>query len=261
VSLISFFIRQRLNLNFLSLVKLAPPQIQTPYQPQSIFNNSKSKKGVGTKKLTKADIGTPSNFKHVTHVGWNAKSGFDLSGEDEALRPFLAKAGISEDQLKDRQTRDFIYDFIQSNNVEEMVRKETRTKPAAPPVPTRNQVCENFHSISSLSKQNPIISESKWRKRQASASSRATASATTKRLFRTAKTTKGATACTSVADFHSAGEKHTYTATPDASTKHKCSTSPATSSNDGNYNDWVVNNRLLIATDAYHFSLHLRRCP
>lgn len=94
------------------------------------------------RKLTKADIGTPSNFKHVTHVGWNAKSGFDLSGEDEALRPFLAKAGVSENQLKDRQTRDFIYDFIQSHNVEEIVRKETTTKTAAPPVPTRNQVCD-----------------------------------------------------------------------------------------------------------------------
>lgn len=92
------------------------------------------------RKLTKADIGTPSNFKHVTHVGWNAKSGFDLSGEDEALRPFLQKAGVSENQLKDRQTRDFIYDFIQSNNVEEIVRKEIRTKTTAPPVPTRNQV-------------------------------------------------------------------------------------------------------------------------
>jgi neural Wiskott-Aldrich syndrome protein len=91
------------------------------------------------KKLTKADIGTPSNFKHVTHVGWNAKSGFDLSGEDEALRPFLAKAGVSEKELKNRETREFIYDFIQSNKVTEAVQKE-RSKPAAPPVPTRNQV-------------------------------------------------------------------------------------------------------------------------
>jgi hypothetical protein len=88
--------------------------------------------------LTKADIGTPSNFKHVTHVGWNAKSGFDLSGEDEALRPFLQKAGVSESQLKDRRTRDFIYDFIQTNNVEAIVKNETK-KPNAPPVPTRHQ--------------------------------------------------------------------------------------------------------------------------
>lgn len=127
--------------------KLAPPQIQPPYQQQSIFNNSKNKKKDGVRKLTKADIGTPSNFKHVTHVGWNAKSGFDLAGEDEALRPFLAKAGVSENQLKDRRTRDFIYDFIQSNNVEEIVRKETKVKPAAPPVPTRNQVCWNLRNF------------------------------------------------------------------------------------------------------------------
>lgn len=111
------------------------------------------------KKLTKADIGTPSNFKHVTHVGWNAKSGFDLSGEDKALKPFLTKAGVSESQLSDRKTRDFIYDFIQSNNVEEMVRKETRTKPAAPPVPTRNQVCfcVNLQTRKSICDLNPRI--------------------------------------------------------------------------------------------------------
>lgn len=113
-------------------------QAQPPFIQQPPLNNSRSRKRDGTRKLTKADIGTPSNFKHVTHVGWNAKSGFDLSGEDEALRPFLQKAGVSENQLKDRRTRDFIYDFIQTNNVEEIVRKETK-KPAAPPVPTRNQ--------------------------------------------------------------------------------------------------------------------------
>lgn len=99
-------------------------------------NLQKSKKS-GGKKLTKADIGTPSNFKHVTHVGWDAKKGFDLSGEDESLRPFLQKAGISENQLKDRQTRDFIYSFIESHNVEEVMRKEQHTKAVAPPVPTR----------------------------------------------------------------------------------------------------------------------------
>ncbi|KAL7022101.1 hypothetical protein ACKWTF_012133 [Chironomus riparius] len=120
-----------------SITKITPNQFQPPYtqQPSSLGNAKTKKREV--KKITKEDIGLPSNFKHVTHVGWNAKSGFDLSGEDEALKPFLQKAGVSENQLKDRRTRDFIYDFIQSNNVEEIVRKETK-KPAAPSVPTRN---------------------------------------------------------------------------------------------------------------------------
>lgn len=91
----------------------------------------------GAKKLTKQDIGTPTDFKHVTHVGWNATSGFDLTGEDEALKPFLEKAGVSESQLKDRHTRAFIYDFIQNHNVSEAVKTEKAQKPA-PPVPSRH---------------------------------------------------------------------------------------------------------------------------
>lgn len=124
----------------MSIAKVTPNQFQPPYpqQPPQFLGNAKTKKLEG-KKIKKEDIGLPSNFKHVTHVGWNAKSGFDLSGEDEALKPFLQKAGVSENQLKDRRTRDFIYDFIQSNNVEEIVRKETK-KPIAPSVPMRNPV-------------------------------------------------------------------------------------------------------------------------
>ena len=124
------------------LAKITPNQFQPPYsQQQHSLGNVKNKKRE-VKRIKKEDIGLPSNFKHVTHVGWNAKSGFDLSGEDEALKPFLQKAGVSENQLKDRETRNFIYDFIQSNNVEEIVRKETK-KPAAPSVPRRNPVSKN----------------------------------------------------------------------------------------------------------------------
>lgn len=99
------------------------------------------------KKLTKADIGMPTGFKHVTHVGWNSESGFKFDGEDdEALKPFLIKAGVSEQQLKDRETKAFIYDFIQSNNVLESIKSEQLYSPppveiqkqVVPPVPSRN---------------------------------------------------------------------------------------------------------------------------
>lgn len=119
-------------------------------QQPSSNNIHKSKKAQGNRKLTKADIGTPSNFKHVTHVGWNAKSGFDLSGEDESLRPFLQKAGISENQLKDQRTRDFIYSFIETNNVEELMRKEQHTKSAAPPVPNRPAQKDVPHEVKNI---------------------------------------------------------------------------------------------------------------
>lgn len=95
-------------------------------------------------RITKADIGMPTNFKHVTHVGWSAQSGFDLTGDDvETLKPFLQKAGVSDQQLNDRETRAFIYDFIQNHNVLESVKSESHPGDVkqlpAPPVPTRNQ--------------------------------------------------------------------------------------------------------------------------
>uniref|UniRef100_A0AAG5DNW1 Wiskott-Aldrich syndrome protein n=1 Tax=Anopheles atroparvus TaxID=41427 RepID=A0AAG5DNW1_ANOAO len=113
-----------------------PPQVTQPHQ--------KPRKLKGMGKLSKADIGTPSNFKHVTHVGWDPHSGFDLIGEEDSLKPFLEKAGVRDQHLKDRDTCAFIYDFIQTNNVLGQVKSEQsngrkQKPPAPPPVPHHQQ--------------------------------------------------------------------------------------------------------------------------
>lgn len=114
----------------------------------SSFGLSSSSSGKDKKrKVTKADISTPTNFVHISHLGWDADKGFDITGNenDEVLTSFFAKAGVSENELKDRDTRAFIYDFIQSNNVlasvkSERVESPKSTAPAAPPpVPSRHQ--------------------------------------------------------------------------------------------------------------------------
>ena len=38
--------------------------------------------------------------------------GFDLENVDPKLKQFFSKAGVSERELQDKDTRDFIYDFI-----------------------------------------------------------------------------------------------------------------------------------------------------
>lgn len=89
------------------------------------------------RKLTKADISMPTNFKHVVHVGWSAQKGYDLNNEEvNNLQSFLQKAGVSEQQLNDRETRAYIYDFIQSNNVLDSVKSEIEQH-SPPPVPSR----------------------------------------------------------------------------------------------------------------------------
>uniref|UniRef100_A0A182Q3W7 Wiskott-Aldrich syndrome protein n=1 Tax=Anopheles farauti TaxID=69004 RepID=A0A182Q3W7_9DIPT len=123
----------------------AGPAFQQP-PVQALGGNhvqhQKPRKVKGMGKLQKSDIGSPSNFKHLTHVGWDPQSGFDLIGAQESLKPFLEKAGVRDQHLKDRDTCAFIYDFIQTNNVLDTVKSEQSSgrkqkPPAPPPVPVR----------------------------------------------------------------------------------------------------------------------------
>uniref|UniRef100_A0A1A8L3J3 Wiskott-Aldrich syndrome-like a n=1 Tax=Nothobranchius pienaari TaxID=704102 RepID=A0A1A8L3J3_9TELE len=91
---------------------------QQPYHLNNMLSHSslirKDKKTKGKKKkLTKADIGTPSNFQHIGHVGWDPNTGFDLNNLDPELKHLFDMCGISEAQLKDRETSKVIYDFIE----------------------------------------------------------------------------------------------------------------------------------------------------
>ncbi|CAN9508222.1 unnamed protein product [Ophioblennius macclurei] len=98
----------------------------------------REKKNKGKKKrLTKADIGTPSNFQHIGHVGWDPNTGFDLNNLDPELKNLFDMCGISEAQLKDKETSKVIYDFIEKKGGVEAVKNELRRQ-APPPPPTRS---------------------------------------------------------------------------------------------------------------------------
>ncbi|XP_073815116.1 WASP actin nucleation promoting factor isoform X2 [Musca autumnalis] len=120
----------------------APVQPTSKHLFSSLSSSSNSKKQ--KPKVNKCDIGAPTNFRHVSHVGWDDDKGFDCQGDenDEVLTQFFAKAGVSKHQLSDRDTRAFIYDFIQNKNVLDIVKQENVEKPrttttalAAPPPP------------------------------------------------------------------------------------------------------------------------------
>ncbi|XP_060770758.1 WASP like actin nucleation promoting factor a [Neoarius graeffei] len=99
--------------------------------------NKKEKKVKGKrKKLTKADIGTPSNFQHIGHVGWDPNTGFDLNNLDPELKNLFDMCGISEAQLKDKKTSKVIYDFIEKKGGVEAVKNELKRQ-APPPPPSR----------------------------------------------------------------------------------------------------------------------------
>uniref|UniRef100_A0A7N8XUY5 WASP like actin nucleation promoting factor b n=1 Tax=Mastacembelus armatus TaxID=205130 RepID=A0A7N8XUY5_9TELE len=130
----------------MATVDIKNPEINNVqrYNNNSQVNNivhssfpKREKKGKGKRKrLTKADIGTPSNFQHIGHVGWDPNTGFDLNNLDPELKNLFDMCGISEAQLKDKETSKVIYDFIEKKGGVEAVKNELRRQ-APPPPPSR----------------------------------------------------------------------------------------------------------------------------
>ncbi|KYO47529.1 neural Wiskott-Aldrich syndrome protein [Alligator mississippiensis] len=115
----------------MATVDIKNPEITTGRFHNSQVNNishtKEKKKGKAKKKrLTKADIGTPSNFQHIGHVGWDPNTGFDVNNLDPELKKLFDLCGISEAQLKDKETSKVIYDFIEKTGGVEAVKNELR---------------------------------------------------------------------------------------------------------------------------------------
>ncbi|XP_001608170.1 neural Wiskott-Aldrich syndrome protein [Nasonia vitripennis] len=81
------------------------------------------------KKLTTNDIGLPFDFRHVEHMGTDINSCRVI---DPELKAFFDKVGISESHLEHQETRDFIYDFIESYGGMNAVKKEIKPASATP---------------------------------------------------------------------------------------------------------------------------------
>ncbi|KAI4879054.1 hypothetical protein NFI96_001606 [Prochilodus magdalenae] len=110
-------------------------------QVSSGFANLRRDKGKGKnnkkKKISKAEIGTPSNFRHIGHVGWDPNTGFDVNNLDPELKNLFDMCGISEAQLKDKETSKVIYEFIEQKGGVEAVKDEMRRQAPPPPPPSR----------------------------------------------------------------------------------------------------------------------------
>ena len=86
-----------------------------------------------TKKLAKDNIGSPTNFKHVEHVGWDNDTGFEVQNVRLSLEEIFEKVGISKEKLNDASTTTFIYDFLERYGFQEEIKKlENSSSPGTP---------------------------------------------------------------------------------------------------------------------------------
>jgi Wiskott-Aldrich syndrome protein len=82
-------------------------------------------------KISKLDIGSPTDFRHIQHIGWSPSTGFDLKVIDPKLQNFFEIAGISADQLDDIDTRKFIFNFIDNHGgIETAIQEATNQQTA-----------------------------------------------------------------------------------------------------------------------------------
>ncbi|XP_076022243.1 WASP actin nucleation promoting factor b isoform X2 [Genypterus blacodes] len=102
-----------------------------PAAPAALSGKQKKDKKSKKKgpKFSKADIGAPSGFKHVTHVGW------DPNNMDPDVMKLLSQAGIAEGDMKDEATSQLIYDVIEQSGGIEALRKEVNSRAGPPPPP------------------------------------------------------------------------------------------------------------------------------
>jgi len=124
--------------------------VQSPRQQHHTVSGGKKKDKDSKRRLTKADIGQPNDFRHIVHVGWDPNKGFAVDIEDPQLKLFFVKAGVSDKELQNRETREFIYDFISTHGGMEAVKDEVVYHQAPqppvgpPPVPARSAPVNNF---------------------------------------------------------------------------------------------------------------------
>ncbi|KAI3639881.1 hypothetical protein MIR68_002195 [Amoeboaphelidium protococcarum] len=96
------------------------------------------KSGGGGGRIDKSQIGQPSNFRHLTHVGYSAEGGFNMVNVPPEWNKVFEKAGITEEQLKDQSTAKFIFDFM-SNYKESGGGGGGSSSAAVPPGPPQIQ--------------------------------------------------------------------------------------------------------------------------
>ena len=87
-------------------------------------SNSKKNTKAGKSKIRKLDISAPSNFQHLSHIGWDPVSGFDSNNIAPEWKRLFTAAGVTEEQMQDKDTAQFIINYVeQHGGIDKAVRE------------------------------------------------------------------------------------------------------------------------------------------
>ena len=87
-------------------------------------------------------IGMPTNFKHVTHIGWDEANGFEVANLPDEWKSLFKAAGVKKKDLQNKDTARVIVDTLASNMTEDQLANmpalpgvTDRPRPPPPPGP------------------------------------------------------------------------------------------------------------------------------
>ncbi|XP_076362133.1 uncharacterized protein LOC143252996 isoform X2 [Tachypleus tridentatus] len=107
-----------------------PPKNFNDLNKYPLKQKKKKKKNGSKQKLSKDEIGMPTNFRHVKYFGFDPNTGFHLGHNvDEQLKEFFSMAGVSEKQLQDNNTHTYICNFILEHGVIDAIQGNEEPKP------------------------------------------------------------------------------------------------------------------------------------
>lgn len=97
------------------------------------------KKEVCLADITEDDIGDPTAFRHMSHIGFNPETGaFDVQNIPQQWKQYFSQEGVSEAQLQNKDTAKYIVEFVQKQKGAPPP-PPPKTKGAPPPPPPKKK--------------------------------------------------------------------------------------------------------------------------
>ena len=98
------------------------------------FGKTKKEEKKGSK-IDKTMISAPSNFEHVSHVGYNPNTGYSAQNIPMEWKIIFQKAGITEEQLQDKKTAKTVAKFMKQHAGQLSAGDTAVTNTSGPPPP------------------------------------------------------------------------------------------------------------------------------
>lgn len=75
--------------------------------------------------------------RHLSHVGFDPESGFSMENIPDDWKTVFSNAGITQEQLQNKETATFIYEFMNKNTAQGHEENETKPSSAQLPPPSK----------------------------------------------------------------------------------------------------------------------------